>query len=289
MWALSLTLGFAGIEALGGWWTGSLALLGDAGHMLSDSLALGLAAWAARLAQRPPSARHSYGLGRADALAALFNAVLMLVVVVAIAWEARARLAHPAPINAVPAAGIAAVGLLVNLGVAWILSRGEATLNQRAALLHVMGDLLGSVAALAALLIVRFTGWQAADPLLSLLIGGLILSSTVGILRETLHQLLDGVPASLNLAHIGADIASVPGVVSVHDLHVWTFAPQRIALSAHLVIADAARWAAVLLAVRHRIEREFGITHVTLQPELPGEDRVALPARAPRKAHAHHE
>lgn len=284
LFALLLTLSFSLVEALGGWWSGSLALLGDAGHMLSDSLALGLAAWASRLASRPPSAKHSYGLGRADALAALANAVMMLGIVVAIGLEARVRLLHPEPINALPAAGIAGLGLLVNIGVAFLLSRGESTLNVRAALLHVMGDLLGSVAAIVALGIVHFTGWQAADPVLSLLICGLILSSTLGILRETLHVLLDGVPSFLSLHTIGARMASVPGVASVHDLHVWTYAPRQIALSAHLVITDAARWPAVMLAVRHRIEQEFSITHVTLQPELPGDNRVPLSVLGSRPA-----
>jgi cobalt-zinc-cadmium efflux system protein len=274
--ALCLTLGYAVVETIGGLLTGSLALLGDAGHMLSDSLALGFAALAAKIAARPPSEKHSYGLGRIEALSALANAVLMLAIVIGIGWEAAERLRNPQPIEAGTATIVAVVGLFVNIGAAWLLSRGERTLNMRAALIHVIGDLLGSVAAIAALLIVKYTGWTAADPLLSLLIGGLILASTFNLLRDTLHQLLDGVPRELSLANIGRRLAELPGVSSVHDLHVWSFGPGRVALSAHLVMGDAPRWSAVLVAARHMIETEFGIRHVTLQPELPGDPSFPL-------------
>lgn len=244
--------------------------------MLSDSLALGIAAFAARLARRPPNATHSYGLGRVEALAALANATLMLLIVGAICWEAIDRISHPVRIEAGPAAAIAALGLFLNIGVAWLLARGSSSLNVRAALLHVLGDLLGSVAALLALLTVYFTGWSLADPLLSLLICGLILASTFSILRETLHLLLDGVPHELSLPEIGVRLASVDGVISVHDLHIWTFAPGRIAVSAHLLLSDSTRWTAVLFSARQTLVREFGIEHITLQPELPGEERIPL-------------
>ncbi|WP_417067608.1 cation diffusion facilitator family transporter [Niveibacterium terrae] len=274
--ALLITLAFAAVEALGGWATGSLALLGDAGHMLSDSLALGIAAFAARLARRPPNATHSYGLGRVEALAALFNAALMLIIVAGISWEAIERISRPVHVTAGPAAVIAALGLILNLGVAWLLAHGSSSLNLRAALLHVLGDLLGSLAALGALLAVYFTGWMLADPLLSLLIGGLILASTVGILRETLHQLLDGVPRELSLPEIGARLAAQKGVLSVHDLHVWTIASGRIAVSAHLLLAAPEGWASVLFSAQQTLKREFNIEHTTLQPELPGEERIPL-------------
>jgi len=256
--------------------TGSLALLGDAAHMLSDSLALGLAALAARLASRPPSDRHSYGLGRVEALAALGNAVLMLVIVVGIGWEAAQRLMQPQAIEAGAASVVAIIGLFVNIAAAWLLSRGEQNLNMRAALLHVVGDLLGSVAAIVALLIVRFTGWTAADPLLSLLIGGLILASTVSVLKDTLHQLLDGVPRGLSLQNIGTHLAALPGVGSVHDLHIWGLGYGRVALSAHLVMRDPAHWASTLVAARYLLQHEFAIEHVTLQPELPADPRISL-------------
>ncbi len=286
--ALCLTLGYTVVETVGGLLTGSLALLGDAGHMLTDSLALGFAAIAARIAARPPSEKHSYGLGRVEALAALGNAVLMLVIVIGIGWEAAERLRSLQPIQAGPATLVAVIGLFVNIGAAWLLSRGERTLNMRAALLHVLGDLLGSVAAITALLIVKYTGWTAADPLLSLLIGGLILASTVNLLRDTLHQLLDGVPRELSLTEIGQHLAELPGVVSVHDLHVWSFGPGRVALSAHLVMRDASCWATVLIAARQMLDANFGIHHVTLQPELPADPSFPLSRLTQSRRHHEH-
>ena len=274
--ALLLTLGFAAVELVGGLSTGSLALLGDAGHMLSDTLSLGIAALAARIALRPPTLRHSYGLGRVEALAALANAVLMLAIVAGIAWEAVERLRNPAPINALPAAAIAAIGFVVNIVAAWMLMRGERSLNVRGALVHVIGDLLGSAAAIIGLLVVHFTGWQAADPIISVLICGLILGSTVSILREALHVLLDGVPSGLSLEAVGQCIAGTDGVRSVHDLHVWHYAPGRVALSAHLLLDDNARWPTVLVSVRQRVKNAYSIEHLTLQPELQGQDHFPL-------------
>ncbi|MCX9156115.1 cation diffusion facilitator family transporter [Niveibacterium sp. 24ML] len=274
--ALLLTLGFAAVELVGGLVTGSLALLGDAGHMLSDSLSLAIAAAAARIALRPPTARHSYGFGRIEALAALTNGVLMLAIVAGITWEAITRLRNPEPIDALPAVAIAASGFLVNLVAAWMLMRGERSLNVRGALIHVIGDLLGSVAAIIGLLVVHFTGWQAADPIISVLICALILGSTATILREAFRVLLDGVPSGLSLEAVGQCIAAIDGVRSVHDLHVWHYAPGRVALSAHLLLDDSTPWPAVLVAVRQRVKNEFSIEHLTLQPELPGQDHFPL-------------
>lgn len=276
--ALLLTGGFAGVEALAGWWTGSLALLADAGHMVTDSASLGLALFAAWLARRPPSRRHSYGLGRAEVLAAFVNAFAMLAVVVAIAAEAWARFGTPRAIDGPTVSGVAVVGLLVNLLVAWTLSRGEPNLNVRAALLHVLGDALGSVAAITAGLVIWSTGWTPIDPLLSLLICGLILSSTVGLLRESTHTLLDGVPLDLSLSAVGQGLARVQGVVEVHDLHVWSLSSQRIALSAHVTVRDLATWPATLAALR-TTAAGFGIEHATFQPESTAQPIVWLTER----------
>ncbi|MFC5768407.1 cation diffusion facilitator family transporter [Thauera sinica] len=267
--ALALTLGFAFVEALAGWWAGSLALLGDAGHMVTDATALGLAALAARVARRPVSARHSFGLPRVEALAALANALFMLALVLALLWQAAVRLAEPRLIEGATVTLVALGGLALNLAVAWLLTRGESDLNTRAALLHVMGDLLGSVAALAAGLVIQFTGWMPIDPLLTMLICGLILASTLGLLRRVVHTLLEGVPDGISLPEVGRAMAAVDGVRSVHDLHIWSLDSRRPALSAHLVLADARRWPAVLEAQRHLLAERFGIDHVTLQPELP--------------------
>jgi len=265
--ALALTLGYAAIEALAGWWSGSLALLSDAGHMVSDSASLGLAALAAWAARRPPSARHSYGLGRAEIVAAFVNAAFMLVVLVWITVSAVQRLIEPQTVNGEAVVAVALVGLLLNAAVALILARGEKTMNIRGALLHVMGDLLGSIAALVSGAVISITGWVAIDPLLSFFICGLILFSSLRLLRDALHALMEGVPLHLSLEEIGHAIADINGVRSVHDLHVWTLSSDRIALSAHLLIDDLTDWEDVLRAVVQMLDKRYGIAHVTLQPE----------------------
>jgi cobalt-zinc-cadmium efflux system protein len=275
--ALALTLAFALVEAATGWWAGSLALLGDAGHMLTDSLALALAALASALAGRPPSPRHSYGLARVEALAALVNGVAMLAVVGWITWQAVSRLIAPQPVHGETVSAVALAGLLINLLVAWLLSRGGQDLNTRAALLHVLGDLLGSVAALAAGVMIVLTGWTPIDPLLSMLISGLILASTLRLLRSVLSTLLEGVPDGLSLEEIGRAMAAVPGVGSVHDLHIWSLGSHQIALSAHVLVTRQEHWPTVLLQLRSLLVSRYGITHSTLQPELPGENSIPLP------------
>lgn len=265
--ALLLTLGYAAVEAVVGLWSGSLALLGDAGHMLTDATALGIAALAARLALHPPSPRHSYGLSRIEVVAALLNALFMLGVIALIAWEALARLQHPAPVQGVAVMLTAAIGLLINGAVAWVLLRGDNSLNVRAALLHVMGDLLGSVAALAAGAVIWLTGWTPIDPLLALLICGLILYSTLNILREALHIMMEGVPLHLDLSEVGQAMASVAPIKAVHDLHIWTLGSGRIALSAHIVLDRLSDWDQALPQLEHLLHERYDIDHVTLQPE----------------------
>ncbi|MHB8937864.1 MAG: cation diffusion facilitator family transporter [Thiobacillus sp.] len=267
--ALLLTLSFAGVEAVAGWWSGSLALLADAAHMVTDSSALGLAAAAAWLARCPPSMRHSYGLVRAEVLAALFNSLLMLVLIGFIVREALERVGTPRDIDGGTVIGVAVIGLAINLVVAWVLSRGEHTLNSRAALLHVLGDALGSVAAITAGIVIVTTGWTPIDPLLSLLVAALILFSALRLLREVLHVLMEGVPGHVQLAVVGRDLARLPGVRRVHDLHVWTLSSGTLALSAHLELRDLADWPATLAAAQQAMEAQHGISHVTLQPEVP--------------------
>ena len=266
--ALAVTLLYAGVEAGAGWWAGSLALLSDAGHMLTDALALALAAGAAWAARRPPTARLTYGLQRIEILAALGNAGFMLAVILVIAWSATDRLLNPAPVHGLAVTAVALVGLLVNIGVAWLLAHGEETLNTRAALLHVIGDLLGSVAALVAGLVIQFTGWTPIDPLLSLFICALILFSTLRLAREAVHALLEGVPPGLTLPEVGRRMASIDGVVSVHDLHIWSLSSRRAALSAHVVVRDLEAWPRILAELTELLHAAFEIGHSTLQPEL---------------------
>jgi len=266
--ALLLTLGFAAVEAGVGWWAHSLALMADAGHMITDSSSLGLAAAAAWLSRRPPSLRHSYGFVRAEILAALVNSMLMLALIAFIAHEAFQRFGTPREISGGAVTGVALVGLGVNLLVAWVLSRGESTLNSRAALLHVIGDALGSVAAIVSGIVILTTGWTPIDPLLSLFVALLILTSALRLLRETLHVLMEGVPMQIHLDAVGHDLATLPGVLRVHDLHVWTLSSGTIALSAHLEIRDLPDWPHLLAAAREALSHRHGITHVTLQPEV---------------------
>lgn len=265
--ALVVTLAYAAVEFAGSLWTGSLALMSDAGHMVSDALALGLAAIAARLARRPASHRHSYGWARAEVIGATLNSLLMLAIIVALVVEAVTRLLNPRPVAGLGMTVIALVGLAVNALVIWIMSRGEMTLNARAALLHVIGDLVSSFAALVAGTVIYFTGWLPIDPILSLVIAGLILISTAKLLRDTLHVLMEGVPPTLNLNDVGTALAGVAGVTSVHDLHVWSITPGQVALSAHLEINDLHRWPAILAAATALANDRFGIGHVTFQPE----------------------
>lgn len=265
--AVALTLLFAGVEAAVGWWAGSLALVADAGHMVNDAGALVIAAAAAWVAQRPASHLHSYGLGRAEFVAALINSLGLLVLVIWLSVSAVQRLQAPQAVQGELVSITAALGLMINIGVAWLLSRGEQNLNTRAALLHVMGDLLGSVAALIAGVVIAFTGWTPIDPLLSLAIGALILVSSLRLLRQSLHGIMEGVPLHLSLDEIGREMACVPGVLSVHDLHVWSVASEKIMLSAHLLVSDMRNWEAVLAQSRGMLHERFGIEHVTLQPE----------------------
>ncbi|MDP2823286.1 MAG: cation diffusion facilitator family transporter [Sulfuritalea sp.] len=264
--ALALTWAFAVVEAVVGWRSGSLALLADAGHMVTDGAALGLALLASWIAARPPSARHSFGLGRVELLAALINALTMLAVVFGIGMEAWSRFQTPRPVDGALVGVVAAIGLGVNLFVAWKLSHGQDNLNVRGAFLHVLGDVLGSVAAIVAGLVVWATGWTPIDPLLSLLIGGLVLAASLRLLRDAVHALLDGVPFAVSLHALGQELAAVPGVVEVHDLHVWSLSGARLALSAHVRVKDLSDWPAVLHGLRHEAEAH-GIEHATFQPE----------------------
>lgn len=266
LWAMLLTLVFAIIEAVAGWWSGSLALISDAGHMVTDSSALGLAALAAWLARRPPSSRHTYGLVRLEILAALFNGLLMLALIAWIVLEAVQRLAAPQAVQGDAVMVVAGIGLLVNLLVAWKLHHGGSDLNTRAALLHVLGDLLGSVAALVSGALIYGLGWLWADPVLSLLVSVLLLVSALRLLKDALNALLEAVPDHIDLNAVACGLAQIPGVCSVHDLHVWSLSSGQVALSAHLDLETLDDWPRILEVARAQL-RPFGIGHATLQPE----------------------
>jgi cobalt-zinc-cadmium efflux system protein len=280
--ALGLTAGFAVVEAAGGLWAGSLALISDAGHMATDAAAFVIALIATAVARKPPSGRASYGYSRAEVLAAFINALFMLVLVVWIAVEAVRRLLDPAPVAGALVMAVAATGLLVNVVVAILLARAGGGLNLRGALLHVMGDLLGSVAAITAGAVIHFTGWLPIDPILSLVVALLILRSTWDLLRHSTVVLMEQVPPHLSFDEIGHELARIPNVTGVHDLHVWQMSAGTVALSAHLTIADGNAWPATLGAARVLLSRTFGIEHVTLQPSWsPASDgRRVIPVAA---------
>jgi cobalt-zinc-cadmium efflux system protein len=267
---LCLTLVFAVIELFSGWLFGSLALMSDSGHMFSDATALAIAVVASRIALRPPGSKHTYGFARAEIVAAFVNGLLLLAIVVVIFVEAIRRLQNPQPVSGAGVMFVAALGLLVNFGVLYLLGHGERNLNTRAATLHVLGDLIGSVAALTAGAVIYVTGWMPIDPLLSIVISVLILVSTVRILREALHVLMEGVPVDIDLADVGNALAELEGVHSVHDLHIWTIASGQIALSAHVDVDELESWPAMLEKMRSLVWSRFRIDHVTVQPETVG-------------------
>ncbi|MDT0618370.1 cation diffusion facilitator family transporter [Salinisphaera sp. P385] len=265
--ALVFTTGFAIVELVGGLWSGSLALLSDAGHMLTDSLSLGVGAFAAWLATKPASRKHSFGLQRAEVLGALFNVIFMFAVVAYIVYEAIRRMADPPEVIGGAVLLIGGLGLLVNITVAWLLMRGEQTMNVRGALLHVMGDLLGSVAALAAGAIIYLGGPLIVDPLLSLFVSLLILASAGRLLREVTRVLMEGVPRDVDASEVASVLIEVTGVRAVHDMHIWTLSSKTYALAAHVDLDAMAEWQQALPQLQMLLRERFDITHSTLQPE----------------------
>lgn len=270
--ALVLTLGFSGVEGAAAYFANSLALISDAGHMVTDAAALGLALLAQIISRRPPSAKHSFGFGRAEALAAFVNSLVMLALVAWIIYEAITRFYDPHKVDGLTVTVVAAIGLAMNLIVAWVLSRDKKSVNTRAALVHVMGDLLGSIAALIAGVVIQLTGWMPIDAILSILVSLLILKSTISILHESYHFLMEGVPLHIDYLAVGRDLRDIPGVLAVHDLHVWEMTPSFPALIGHIEIAQMQDWPAIMSRINSMLLDKHGIDHVTLQPEEVGTD-----------------
>lgn len=266
--ALAITFSFAIVEAIAGYLAGSLALLSDAAHMVTDAAALGLALFAQIISRRPPSARHSFGFGRAEALAAFVNAIAMLVLVAWIFGEAITRFYTPHIVDGMTVTIVAAIGLVMNVIVVAILSRDKKSVNTRAALVHVMGDLLGSIAALVSGVVIYFSGWMEIDAWLSILVALLILKSTFAILKESYHFLMEGVPLSIDYIAVGKDLHAVKGVRAVHDLHVWEMSPNQPALIGHIEVDSLRQWPALMRRINAMLLELHGIDHVTLQPEL---------------------
>jgi cobalt-zinc-cadmium efflux system protein len=265
---VALNLGFVALEVVAGLAAGSMALLADAGHNLSDVLGLVLAWVAVRLARRPPSARRSYGWHRATILAALANAMLLLVAVGAIGLGAVQRLLDPAPVATGLMLWVAAAGVVVNSGTALFFMRGRhADLNRRGAYLHMLADAGVSAGVVAGALLIGATGWHWVDPVLGLAIAAAILAGTWGLLREAADLAMDAVPAHIDPAAVDAFLAAQPGVAEVHDLHIWALGTTETALTAHLVRPGAGQDDAFLAGLRTALRHRFGIAHATLQIE----------------------
>lgn len=268
--ALGITASFLVIEVIGGLLTNSLALLADAAHMLTDVIALALSLFAVWLAAKPATARRSFGYLRAEVLAALVNAGSLIAISIYIFWEAFQRLGDPPDVDSGPMLLVAIAGLGANAVSAWVLMRGgghQDNLNTRGAYLHVVGDMLGSAGAILAAVIMLLTGWYLADPLLSAGIGVLILWSSWRLLRESADVLLEATPASIDPAEVRAAVEQVEGISGVHDLHIWTVTSGLIALSAHVDVTGARPWHETLLELTELLREQFGIAHVTVQPE----------------------
>lgn len=265
--ALSIILLYAVIEAIAGWYAQSLALLGDAGHMIADALALGIAAFANYIAKKPASKTHSYGMQRAEVVAGLLSSFMVLIISLSIIVAAVDRLHSPMSVHGATVIIIAAIGMIINICVAALLSKSERTINMRAALLHVLSDLLGSFAALVAGAVIYYTGWFPIDPILSIFIGILIVISSFQLLRETLRVLMEGVPLHIDLETVENALSKIQGVLRIHDLHIWTLSSGSIALSAHINIHEISDWESALKKITQLLEHDFHIHHITLQPE----------------------
>lgn len=265
---LAITAIFTVVEAVGGWIANSLALLADAGHMLSDVAALGLAAFALWFARRPATAARTYGYLRIEILAALLNGVTLVLIALAIFWHAWHRLRFPEPVDGGLMLAVAAAGLIVNLIAAALLHTSSThNLNLRGAYLHVMGDLLGSVGAILAALLILATGWLPADPIISMAVATLILIGSWRLIRESVDVLLEAAPRHIDLAAVHHAILGVSGVDEVHDLHVWTLTSGYLAMSGHAVIRQPERYKQILEAIHDTMHDRFGISHVTVQVE----------------------
>ncbi|MBI4409377.1 MAG: cation transporter [Gemmatimonadetes bacterium] len=265
---LGLTATFMVAEFVGGWLANSLALMADAAHMLTDVAAITLSLFALWFAQRPAPPEKTYGYLRWEILAALVNGATLIVLSIVIFYQAYQRLRLPAQVESGLMLAVAVAGLLVNLFAAWLLHRSAGpSLNVRGAYLHVLGDLLGSVGAIAAALAIASFGWLAADPIISIFVGVLILISSWKLLRESVDVLLEAVPGHIDLRDVRQAIDEIPGVGEVHDLHVWTVTSGFLAMSGHAVVQDPTHNQRILEEIHQRMRERFGIRHVTVQLE----------------------
>lgn len=266
-----MTAGYAGVQAVGGWFSGSLALIADAGHMVSDAAALLLALIAYRVARRAPDMLRTYGFHRVRVLAALANGASLLLLVVWIAWEAIGRLRTPSEVLAGPMLLVAAIGLVINLVGAYVLWRGNrGDGNLKGAFLHVVGDLLGSVGAMGAAVGILLTGWTLFDPIFSVLVSVLVVRSAWGLLSESILVLLQAVPHGLDAKAVERDILSLPGIAEVGHFHAWTLTDERIVATLHVTPAAGVDPLTLPALVAARLLARHAIAHATVQVDPPG-------------------
>jgi cobalt-zinc-cadmium efflux system protein len=292
-WAFALTAGFMIAEVIGGWISGSLALIADAGHMLTDAASLGLAIYALKASARPADATRSYGFGRAQVLAAFVNGISLIALAVWICVEAALRVSHPTPILAGPMLAIAVLGLVVNIIAFFVLHGGDKhDLNMQGAVAHVLGDMLGSVATIVAALVILKTGWFPIDPILSVLVALLIVRSGWKITKQSAHILLQGAPEPIDLAALEAGLrAAVPSVAGIHHVHLWSITPQERVMTLHAEMQPGANPDEVIAGVTRYLKTEKGVGHVTVQVEQDAcstAPQVQPPKDVPTEQHAAH-
>lgn len=290
MLAFIITAGFMVVETVGGIISGSLALLADAGHMLTDSAALLFALLAVRFARRPPNARHTFGWLRLTTLAAFVNAIALVVIIILIVWEAAQRFYHPQPVAGTTMMLIAVAGLIANILSFWILHRGseEKNLNVRAAALHVMGDLLGSVGAIIAAIVIMTTGWTPIDPILSVLVSCLVLRSAWSLLKESVNELLEGAPGAIDVPALQHDLRrALPEVRDVHHVHVWQVGEKPL-MTLHVQVVPPHDHDALLGRIQHFLEHHYQIEHATIQMEYQPCSGPECHLNEASSGHAHH-
>jgi cobalt-zinc-cadmium efflux system protein len=275
---LVLVAGYMLAELVGGLLTNSLALLADAGHMLSDAAALGLSVFAIWISQRPPTSKRTYGYYRTEILAALANGATLVAISLFVFVEAFRRLGRPPEVEGNLMMVVAVGGLLVNLAGLWILDAGKSeSLNVRGAWLHVLSDALGSVGVIAAGVAIWMFGWNWADPVASIIIGALVLYSSWSLLKEAVAVLMEEAPGHLDVDEIRNAIISIQSVIGVEDLHVWTISSGRVSLSAHVAVDEARPGAVMLTEIRQTLHDRFGIDHLTIQLEPEGFEKLQPP------------
>ena len=273
LFSVIITVAFVFGEAAAGYFSNSLALLSDAGHNFADALALVLSWYGLRIAQRPSSAKRTYGYHRVGILTALVNAVALVVIALLIFWEAISRLRQPESVHSTPMIVVALIAILLNTLISlWLRKAAKNDLNVRSAYMHMVGDAVSAVGVVIAGIVVAFSGASIADPLVSILIGLLILWSSWGILKESVNVLLEGIPEGMEMEKVEQTISCVHGVLAVHDLHVWTVGSGMICCSCHITVEEQSVRSGenVLRAVTKELEHDFGIAHTTIQVEVGG-------------------